>query len=76
MFFIIISVGFSYVSFKNLNGYDWPCIKGHGKNESNKIFKIEAAVKAFIQGIYALVLLTAFSTIAKEISFFNELASY
>jgi len=39
---------------KTLNGFDWPCIKGKGTEESNTIFKIEALVKSIIGGLYGI----------------------
>jgi hypothetical protein len=29
-------------------GYDWPCIKGKGTEESNYVFRIEAVLKVLI----------------------------
>lgn len=45
LFFVIISIILTAVSFMNILGFDWPCFKGSGTEESNMIFKIEAGLK-------------------------------
>jgi len=61
------------IVFLNIFGYDWPCIKGKGTEESNYIFKLEAILKVLIHLTHSIVLIVAFSTVQLEITLFTNI---
>ena len=69
IFLLVISIGFSIVSFLNIKGYDWPCIKGSGAEESNYIFLMEILAKLAIEIAQAAIIINSFSTIKYELDF-------
>ena len=72
-YFTIISCLISLIIFLNIFGYDWPCIKGKGTEESNYVFRIEAILKVVIHLAHCIVLIVAFSTVQLEINLFNDI---
>lgn len=73
IFFVTISIILTIVSGLNLCGFDWPCIKGKGAEESNYIFYTEILLKTIMQVAQAAVVIWSFSHIQDEISFLKKI---
>ncbi|CAD8101800.1 unnamed protein product [Paramecium sonneborni] len=75
IYFLIISVIWSYIQCQTLDGKDWPCIKGKGTEESNKIFYMEIFTKVILQSIQAYVIIESFSRTKIESDFLESVIS-
>ncbi|CAD8199615.1 unnamed protein product [Paramecium pentaurelia] len=75
IFFIIISVIWSYIQAHTLQGGDWPCIKGRGTEESNTIFYLEILTKIILQSLQAFIIIMSFSRTKEESNFLESVIS-
>ncbi|CAD8108808.1 unnamed protein product [Paramecium sonneborni] len=69
VFFIILLI----LNCLTIKGYDLPCIKGKGSQESNTLLCIQASIKEAFQLIQAIIVIVSFSTVNGLINFYSNL---